>query len=139
MSLLFPRRLQADVYKRQGLDRLLLAIEETGITLPSQNQPVAYVVAVSKADNQEAFTILTRLRRAGIASDKDYRETSLRAQLKACLLYTSILYFFAGIVIIIMNIGKVPAALGLIVNNAFTGTCLLYTSRWERYQGRLRC
>ncbi|MGI6597779.1 MAG: histidine--tRNA ligase [bacterium] len=66
-----------------GLDRLLLAIEETGITLPSQNQPVAYVVAVSKADNQEAFTILTRLRRAGIASDKDYRETSLRAQLKA--------------------------------------------------------
>lgn len=36
--------------------------------------------------------------------------------------FMCICYFFAGIVIIIMNIGKVPAALGLIVNNAFTGT-----------------
>jgi AGCS family alanine or glycine:cation symporter len=36
--------------------------------------------------------------------------------------FMCVFYFLAGIVIIIMNIGKVPAALGLIVNNAFTGT-----------------
>jgi AGCS family alanine or glycine:cation symporter len=36
--------------------------------------------------------------------------------------FMCIFYFIAGIVIILMNIGQVPAALGLIVRNAFTGT-----------------
>ncbi|HKM38763.1 MAG TPA: histidine--tRNA ligase [bacterium] len=66
-----------------GMDRLLLALDQTGIRVPDKNQPVAYIVTLSPEDNQTAFAILTHLRRAGIASDKDYRETSLRAQFKA--------------------------------------------------------
>ncbi|NMA54686.1 MAG: histidine--tRNA ligase [Firmicutes bacterium] len=66
-----------------GLDRVLLAIQKAGAAVPAAKTPLAYVVALSAADNQEAFRILTRLRRADIISDKDYRQTSLRAQLKA--------------------------------------------------------
>lgn len=66
-----------------GLDRLLLAMEQAGISIPEKSKPDVFVAAVTKADNQEAFTVLTSLRRAGITADKDYRQTSLRAQLKA--------------------------------------------------------
>lgn len=66
-----------------GLDRLLLALEQSGVTLPTASKPAVYITTVSKDDNQEAFTLLTTLRRAGISADKDYRQASLRAQLKA--------------------------------------------------------
>ncbi|NLG86461.1 MAG: histidine--tRNA ligase [Firmicutes bacterium] len=66
-----------------GLDRLLIALEQMGISIPTVNKPTVYVAALTNADNKDAFALLTILRRAGIAADKDYRQASLRAQLKA--------------------------------------------------------
>ncbi|MGI6128574.1 MAG: histidine--tRNA ligase [bacterium] len=66
-----------------GLDRLLLAWEKVGSGLVGDNKPSVYVAALTKEDGNDAFALLTSLRQANIAADKDYRQASLRAQLKA--------------------------------------------------------
>lgn len=65
-----------------GLERLLLALEQAGISLPGKSLPEVFVAAVSPEDNLFAFDLLTALRREGIAGEKDYLGRSLRAQLK---------------------------------------------------------
>lgn len=68
-----------------GLERVLLALESQGIELPL---PETGLVFVSTADaqseelNREALLLLADLRRAGLASEKDYAGRSLKAQMK---------------------------------------------------------
>jgi len=65
-----------------GLERLLLALEQAGIELPGKEAPEVFVAAVTPEDNPAAFNLVTKLRRAGLAAEKDYLQRSLRAQLK---------------------------------------------------------
>lgn len=65
-----------------GLERILLTMEQQGIDLP---RPVKLDVFLATADVAAAgkvLPLLQRLRREGLATDKDYQGRSLKAQMK---------------------------------------------------------
>ncbi|MDU4960636.1 MAG: histidine--tRNA ligase [Sporomusaceae bacterium] len=65
-----------------GLERVLLALEKQQL-LPAAAETVEVFVAYAgAAARQPAFSLLCRLRQAGIRSDMDHLDRSLKAQLK---------------------------------------------------------
>ncbi|AGL02097.1 histidine--tRNA ligase [Desulfoscipio gibsoniae] len=65
-----------------GLERILLALESRGKLPDIQAGPVVFLVAVGDRAVRESFSLLARLRAAGIAADMDYQGRSLKAQMK---------------------------------------------------------
>ena len=65
-----------------GLERLLLALEAQGVSLPDDSPPLAWVVWQGEAAEVEALKLLAELRRADIAADLDPTGRSFKAQLK---------------------------------------------------------
>lgn len=67
-----------------GLERLLLVLEQEGLPIPTAAgaPPAVFVVAVGEAARREAIRVVDRLRRAGIAADRDLLNRAVRAQMR---------------------------------------------------------
>ena len=65
-----------------GFERILLALEAAGVELGAAEPARVYVAAVDESVRAQAFTLLQRLRDAGIAADADMQGRSLKAQFK---------------------------------------------------------
>ncbi len=65
-----------------GLERILLTAERQGITFPGRQGAAVFVAAVGAGVDDQAFSFVQRLRRQGIAAEKDYLGRSLKAQMK---------------------------------------------------------
>jgi histidyl-tRNA synthetase len=66
-----------------GLDRLVLALTETGVAAPSDPAPTAVVVGADPDDTIARLRVVTRLREAGIASRAELGRRKLGKQLEA--------------------------------------------------------
>ena len=66
-----------------GLDRLVLALAETGVAAPPEPAPVAVVVGADPGDTINRLRIATDLRTAGIAARADLARRKLGKQLEA--------------------------------------------------------
>jgi histidyl-tRNA synthetase len=66
-----------------GLDRLVLALTETGVATPADAAPTAVVVGADPADTVGRLRVVTELRAAGIASRAELGRRKLGKQLEA--------------------------------------------------------
>lgn len=64
-----------------GLERLLMALEKKGFSVPS-SVPDAYVIGLDDESRKLAFGLIARLRRAGISADGDFASRSFKAQMR---------------------------------------------------------
>ena len=65
-----------------GLDRVLLAMEAEGLSLPPARTPSCFVVAIGERANQAGAALVEELRTAGIATAHALEDRPLKAQLK---------------------------------------------------------
>ncbi len=65
-----------------GIERLLLASEKEGISLPEYSPLHVYIAIVDQNIGIEAFKLLYDFHRAGIGADMNYSEKNLKGQLK---------------------------------------------------------
>jgi histidyl-tRNA synthetase len=65
-----------------GLERLLIALEAQNVALIDKRLPLVWLVAMGANAKQSAWNLLADLRAAGIASDMDLANRSMKAQLK---------------------------------------------------------
>ncbi|MGC5328000.1 histidine--tRNA ligase [Brevibacillus sp. SYSU BS000544] len=72
-----------------SIERLLLALEKQGITLPVNQALDCYVVVQTPEAKGNAFVLLDQLRQAGVSADMDYLNRKMKAQLKAADRYAS--------------------------------------------------
>ncbi|BCU82508.1 histidine--tRNA ligase [Polycladomyces abyssicola] len=66
-----------------GLERVLLALEEQGVTLPLDRSLDCFLVTLGDEAQEKAVTLLQSLRKAGCSADRDYLGRKLKAQMKA--------------------------------------------------------
>jgi len=66
-----------------GLDRLVLALIETGVAAPAEAAPAAVVVGANPDDTIARLQVVTRLRAAGISSRAELGRRKLGKQLEA--------------------------------------------------------
>jgi histidyl-tRNA synthetase len=66
-----------------GLDRLVLALTETGVVSPADEAPTAVVVGADPDDTITRLGVVTRLREAGLASRAELGRRKLGKQLEA--------------------------------------------------------
>ncbi|MDC3423844.1 histidine--tRNA ligase [Aquibacillus sp. 3ASR75-11] len=66
-----------------SVERLLMALEAEGITLPIDQKLDCYLVALGEEAQKEAVRLTYQLRKAGIQVDKDYMDRKFKAQFKA--------------------------------------------------------
>lgn len=66
-----------------GMERVLLTIEEEGITLPVQQQVDVYVAPLGEAAKEVCFKLTHSLRAEGLTVETDYLSKSMKAQMKA--------------------------------------------------------
>lgn len=72
-----------------SIERLLLALEKQGISLPGAPALDCYVVVQTPEAKGKAFYLLDLLRQAGVSADMDYLGRKMKAQLKAADRYQS--------------------------------------------------
>lgn len=65
-----------------GLERVLLALEKEGVSLPIEAPQIIFVATAGDGD-VEAFRLVTELRRRGFSAEKDFLGRSLKAQMKS--------------------------------------------------------
>lgn len=65
-----------------GLERLLLALEGQGVTLPRPARPLLWLIAMGDAARQSQWQLLRELRAAGFSADMDYSPRSMKSQFK---------------------------------------------------------
>lgn len=65
-----------------GLERLLMVLAESGIALPAAPTPDIFVAAMGKDAAEKTAQLVTTLRRAGFAAERDVTGRSLKAQMK---------------------------------------------------------
>jgi histidyl-tRNA synthetase len=65
-----------------GTERVLLALDKEGVSLPSKLVTEAFVATVDESARNEGFKLLFDFHRAGISADMDYLGRSLKGQLK---------------------------------------------------------
>ena len=61
---------------------MLLALEKQGLIPEQPKKTDAFVVALGETAKAPAFTLLTKLRRAGLKASMDYAGRSMKAQMK---------------------------------------------------------
>ncbi|MDN4526270.1 histidine--tRNA ligase [Fictibacillus fluitans] len=66
-----------------SLERLLLALDAEGVTLPIEDELDCYLVAMGEAAKEKAPSLLYQFRKAGLKADKDYMDKKIKAQFKA--------------------------------------------------------
>jgi histidyl-tRNA synthetase len=64
-----------------GMERLLLALREAGVEVPSPS-PTVFLVCAAPELRPQAFALLTRWRAAGVWAEMDLADRSLRAQMR---------------------------------------------------------
>lgn len=65
-----------------GITRLILAMEASGVTIENDTKPLLYIASLGDAAKVKALSLVTALRKAGIAADCDIVGRSLKAQMK---------------------------------------------------------
>jgi len=65
-----------------GMERLLLTIEQQGISLLKDSNPDIYIASLGDKAQKLAFELAMKLRKIGFNVEKDYLEKSLKAQMK---------------------------------------------------------
>jgi len=65
-----------------GLERLLLILENQGISFPEEERTDVFIAAIGEKANEKAMELLFKLRKLSIKADKDYMDRSLKAQMK---------------------------------------------------------
>lgn len=66
-----------------SIERLLMALEAEGVTLPLEEKLDCYIVALGEEAEKEAAGVVYQLRKAGIQVDKDYAGKKVKAQFKS--------------------------------------------------------
>ena len=66
-----------------GIDRLLIALEEQGITLPDNRPPLVWIAYIGDAPRDFAIGLAGKLRAADIAVDMDLTGRGMKGQFKA--------------------------------------------------------
>ncbi|HEX7063801.1 MAG TPA: histidine--tRNA ligase [Bacillales bacterium] len=65
-----------------GLDRILVAMEAEGISLPVEKSIDCYLVMIGGQAKDKAPSLLYKLRSSGLSADKDYLDKKIKAQFK---------------------------------------------------------
>lgn len=65
-----------------GIERLMLLMENTGVSFPEDKKPLIYVAGMDEQTRAKAFEIVAQLRAKGINAEADLMERSVKAQLK---------------------------------------------------------
>lgn len=65
-----------------GIERLILVIENSGITIPRPNDCEVFIVALGENAKKEAFKFVQKLRNKNISADLDHLNRSAKAQFK---------------------------------------------------------
>ena len=65
-----------------SVERLLMALENEGITLPVNDGLDVYVVSLGDTAKVPAYTLTQQLRKSGLSVDKDYLDRKMKAQFK---------------------------------------------------------
>ncbi len=65
-----------------GIERLMLLMENTGVSFPDGQKPLIYVAGMDDATRAKAFEIVAQLRAKGINAEADLMERSVKAQFK---------------------------------------------------------
>lgn len=65
-----------------GIERLMLLMENTGVSFPDGQKPLIYVAGMDDATRAKAFEIVARLRANGVNAEADLMERSVKAQFK---------------------------------------------------------
>lgn len=65
-----------------GIERLLLLMENTGVSFPEDGVPEIYLAGMDDKSRAQAFTIAMELRANGISAEVDHMQRSVKAQLK---------------------------------------------------------
>jgi len=65
-----------------GLERLLMTMEHQRVNIPIEEKMDVFVITLGEKADEAGFTLMSKLRRAGIRADKDYLGKNLKGQLK---------------------------------------------------------
>lgn len=65
-----------------GIDRIIIAMEAEGISLPVEKAIDCYFVTIGEKAKDKAPMYLHNLRKAGLSADKDYLDKKVKAQFK---------------------------------------------------------
>lgn len=65
-----------------SVERLLMALENEGVTLPVNEGLDVYVVSLGDTAKVPAYTLTQQLRKSGLSVDKDYLDRKMKAQFK---------------------------------------------------------
>lgn len=65
-----------------SIERLFVALAAEGISLPVAKSLDCYIVTIGERSKEAAPALLHKLRRAGLAADKDYLDRKVKAQFK---------------------------------------------------------
>lgn len=65
-----------------GLDRILVAMEAEGLSLPVEKALDCYFVTIGEKAKNKTPSLLYELRRAGLSADKDYLDRKVKGQFK---------------------------------------------------------
>jgi histidyl-tRNA synthetase len=65
-----------------GVERILLALSRSNVSVPAAALPAAYLLAFSSGARSEVFSLAHELRSRGVAVDLDYMDRSPKGQMK---------------------------------------------------------
>ncbi len=65
-----------------GIERLLLRLEELGVTIPESGKPQIYIAPLGDNAKKEAQRLVLALRKGGISAETDYMGRGLKPQMK---------------------------------------------------------
>ncbi len=65
-----------------GIERLLIVMEQTGVEIPNEEKPTVYIAGMDGECRRKAFQIATALRKAGVLTEIDHMDRSIKAQFK---------------------------------------------------------
>ena len=65
-----------------GLERILLALDRSGVAAPPVRRAAVYVVALTESAREPSFVLAHELRARGVAVELDYQQRSAKGQMK---------------------------------------------------------
>ncbi len=65
-----------------GIERLLIVMEQSGVTIPEPSKPTVYIAGMDLDCRKKAFELASALRRAGVIAEIDHMDRSVKAQFK---------------------------------------------------------
>jgi histidyl-tRNA synthetase len=65
-----------------GFERILIALQAEGVTLPVEKELDCYLVTIGEKAKEKAPFLLFELRKAGLSADKDYLDKKVKGQFK---------------------------------------------------------